>query len=361
MPKREKIEYLGRWLVLTEIAREEQLEVQTLRRYYKKTGKNIYRAVKLCKENSRGTIQKVEYNGKELAVSAIAKMEGLIPAVLLDCYRNQVVKDIYEAVRICKMKQRQIEEKREEKRKGKREETEQEKKESFSKKYKQQKIVKREYEGIEVSSYDLSILLGIDYNEILVLLSDGYQISEIIDMYYGQDEGQDSKLGARRAVLDFYTQMKKRKLNPLFMYRAVYTYGKTEFEAIQAARNDGVKIPIEWINSKYGVVLEKMGIPGMQRIAIIKLLQNSFMTLGEALENNVIKKNAIEMGLDPELGGALYALTRTRNRLGNEISNDIIISDEESNLIRAIQNDLVGIQGKVQEEQKGEADMVLEK
>ena len=361
MPKKELIEYFGRFLVLTEIAREERLEVQTLRRYYKQTGKNIYRAVKLCKENSRGPIQKVEYNGEELAVSAIAKMEGLIPAVLIDCYRNQVVKDIYEAVRICKMKQRQIEEKRKEKRKEKREESEQEKKESFSKKYKQQKIVKREYEGIEVSSYDLSILLGIDYNEILVLLSDGYQISEIIDMYYGQDEGQDSKLGARRAVLDFYTQMKNRKLNPLFMYRAVYTYGKTEFEAIQAARNDGVKIPIEWINSKYGVVLEKMGIPGMQRIAIIKLLQNSFMTLGEALESNVIRKNAIELGVDPELGGALYALTRTRNRLGNEISNDIIISDEESNLIRAIQNDLVGIQGKVQEEQKGEADMVLEK
>ena len=102
MPKIEKIEYLGRWLVLTEIAREEQLEVKTLRRYYKQTGKNIYRAVKLCKENSRGPIQKVEYNGEELAVSAIAKMEGLIPAVLLDCYRNQVVKDIYEAVRIFK-------------------------------------------------------------------------------------------------------------------------------------------------------------------------------------------------------------------------------------------------------------------
>ena len=357
MPKKELIEYFGRFLVLTEIAREERLEVQTLRRYYKQTGKNIYRAVKLCKENSRGPIQKVEYNGEELAVSAIAKMEGLTPAVLLDCYRNQVVKDIYEAVRICKMKQIQIEEKR----KGKREETEQEKKEKFCQKYKNQKTREKEYESIGVSSYDLSILLGIDYNEILVLLSDGYQISEIIDIYYGQDEGQDSKLEARRAVLDFYTQMKNRKLNPLFMYRAVYTYGKTEFEAIQAARNDGGKIPIEWINSKYGVVLEKLGIPGMQRIAIIKLLQNSFMTLGEALENNVIRKNAIEMGLDPELGGALYALTRTRNRLENEICNDIIISDEESNLIRKIQNDLVGIQGKVQEEQKGKADMVLEK
>ena len=87
--------------------------------------------------------------------------------------------------------------------------------------------------------------------------------------------------------------MKNRKLNPLFMYRAVYTYGKTEFEAIQAARNDGVKIPIEWINSKYGVVLEKMGIPGMQRIAIIKLLQNSIDIKTEKLNNYIDKIKAI--------------------------------------------------------------------
>ena len=100
-----KIEYKGKGLTITEIAREEGLSRKTLGEQYKKT-KDIYIAVNICKENQEKSRSKIEYNGEELTLNAIAQKEGLTYKALDSRYKE--TKDIYIAVKICKEKQEEF-------------------------------------------------------------------------------------------------------------------------------------------------------------------------------------------------------------------------------------------------------------
>ena len=94
------IEYNGKQMTILEIANEEKIKEDALRRAYKKTG-NIYEAVGVCKENKKN--KTIEYNGEMLTIGAIAKREKITPDSLAKAYKDK--DDIYEAVRICKENQ----------------------------------------------------------------------------------------------------------------------------------------------------------------------------------------------------------------------------------------------------------------
>ena len=99
----EKIEYNGEQLALKAIARQEKISYVTLIKYYNQTG-NIKEAVEQSKAvaiGPRGSIEKIEYNGEQLALGTIAKKEGIDPNRLKGYY-NQTGGDIYEAVKQSK-------------------------------------------------------------------------------------------------------------------------------------------------------------------------------------------------------------------------------------------------------------------
>ena len=93
-----KIEYNGKQMSLRAIAIQERINRITLGKYYKQT-ENIYKAVEQSKAVARGPngpIEKIEYKGEQLALKTIARQEGIEPNALNKRY-NQTG-DIYKAV-----------------------------------------------------------------------------------------------------------------------------------------------------------------------------------------------------------------------------------------------------------------------
>ena len=93
-----KIEYNGKQMSLRAIAIQERINRITLGKYYKQT-ENIYKAVEQSKAVARGPngpIEKIEYKGEQLALKTIARQEGIEPKALNKRY-NQTG-DIYKAV-----------------------------------------------------------------------------------------------------------------------------------------------------------------------------------------------------------------------------------------------------------------------
>lgn len=136
----QKIEYKGEQLALETIARQEEIESTTLRKYYNKTG-NIHEAVKQSKTVARGPkdqIEKIEYKGKQMSLRAIAKQEGIAPTTLCKYYKK--TGNIDEAVHKLKMRKGDMDERNES---TELEETEQEQQQLIAKR----DAAKQLYEG----------------------------------------------------------------------------------------------------------------------------------------------------------------------------------------------------------------------
>ena len=136
----QKIEYKGEQLALGTIARNEEINPITLRKYYNQTG-NIKEAVEQSKavaRGPRGSIEKIEYNRKQMSLRAIAIQER-INLTTLRKYYNQT-RDIYEAVHKLKMRKGDMDERNES---TELEETEQEQQQLIAKR----DAAKQLYEG----------------------------------------------------------------------------------------------------------------------------------------------------------------------------------------------------------------------
>ena len=98
------VEYNGKILSISAIASENGLARKSLNTYYAETG-DIYEAIKLAKEGqekrkNRTDVINVEYNGKELSLGQIAKLENLTALSLKNYYLQ--TGDIYEAIKLAK-------------------------------------------------------------------------------------------------------------------------------------------------------------------------------------------------------------------------------------------------------------------
>ena len=140
----EKIEYKGEQLALEAIARQEGIGSNLLRKYYKKTG-NIDEAVKQSKavaSGPKGPIEKIEYKGKQMSLNAIAKEEGIAPTTLCKYYKK--TGNIDEAVHKLKMRKGDMDERNES---TELEETEQEQQQLIAKR----DAAKQLYEGAKTA------------------------------------------------------------------------------------------------------------------------------------------------------------------------------------------------------------------
>ncbi|MCL2341823.1 MAG: hypothetical protein FWC53_01915 [Firmicutes bacterium] len=94
-----RIEYQGEQLTIGAIARRNRIDVGSLRRYYAKLG-DINEAVKQTKSNSRANLVKIEYEGEQLTMTAIARRNGIYAGALKRHYDE--LGDIYEAIKQAK-------------------------------------------------------------------------------------------------------------------------------------------------------------------------------------------------------------------------------------------------------------------
>ena len=91
--------YNGERLTLSTVAKREKINYVSLKKAYEEQG-NVYEAVRLCQQRKKGKHVLVEYNGKELTISEIAKIEELSSDPLRKEF--EISKNIYDAVIKCK-------------------------------------------------------------------------------------------------------------------------------------------------------------------------------------------------------------------------------------------------------------------
>ena len=237
-----KIEYNGEKLLPSAIARREQIDLQTLLRNLRETN-DINEAVRRCKQNSKSKAQKVQYKGKELTIEEISKIEKLDVRELTRYFNN--TKDIYIAV--------------------------------FAVRYQKNKEQRIEISGTTIDLYDMSILLGVNFRDLINLLSSGKTIDEIKRREIGEDFGKEIEFDNKQVLLEFCVE---KKMDFAYIYRAVCTYGKTLLEAVSESENGGNNlIPINWAYEKYGGILKDLGYNSMKSMVVANELHNNNMSL----------------------------------------------------------------------------------
>ena len=317
-----KIEYNGEKLLPSAIARREQIDLQTLLRNLKETD-DINEAVRRSKQDLKSKVQKVQYKGKELTIEEIAGIENLDVKDLTRYFNN--TKDIYKAV--------------------------------FATRYQKNKEQRIEISGTTIDLYDMSILLGVNFRDLINLLSSGMTIDEVKRRQIGEDSGKKIKFDNKQVLLEFCIEKKK---NFTYIYRAVCTYGKTLLEAISESENGNNLIPINWTYEKYGGILNDLGYNGMKSMIIANELRNNNMSLEEAIEMSIIRKNARSYGISVELADVIYTLSRGRKLLGEEFQSEIQVDEAEKAFIKDCEEELAEIKRKMQEDSSSMPKRIIE-
>lgn len=340
------IYYYGKMLSLEEISARKKLDYTELAKQYELTGRNIHKAVNICREMSGKKMRKIEYkNGKMLEISTIAAKEKIETNALTRCYRE--TGDIFEAVRICKEKQAERKERRAANNLriifG---DVEDVNKTKFLAEYEKRKNEVIEIKGFPVNLYDMSLLIGVRYRDLINLLNEGKTINEIKEKYVSQEAGEKIELPNGQTLLEYCTE---NKFNFAFMYRAIHTYGKTLQEAVAEYKNDDQHIPMSWVVEKYRTELNNLQLTASEYAIIINDLSSGKMSLEETIEKYVVMKNARENQLEVKWGEALYGLVKMREVLGEEFHSDISIDEKERKFIDESEVELLEIRKKMQE------------
>lgn len=333
-----KIEYHGEKLTLFAIAKREGLKRDTLERYYNNTG-NIYDAVKVCLEKKKNAQDaKVTYKGEERTITSIARELGISKGTLKKYYER--TGDIKQAIELYnKNKQETEESKIEYKGENKslkaiaREEDVAETtltrylqkygnidKAVFMAKIQRQKSRQVKIKDGNVNLYDLSIILGIKYSELINSLNSGMTIEEI--KAQNQNTGKRLKLKQEYKILSngqtLLEYCVENGLNYAFIYRAINTYGKSIEDAVQEYRNNGSNVPNSWIFEKYGLLLRHLMTSSSIDIQrVVDYMRKEQISMNEAIEKYVIRRNSKDKKLDADWMQEVYGVLTDEN-MSNE-------------------------------------------
>lgn len=353
-----KIEYHGKQLTLRAIAQKEGLVQVTLARYYKNIG-DIYLAVSLCKQNSKGKVEKIEYYGENLAISAIAKKEKIKIEKLTKVYKR--IGNIYDAVKECKERPKHINEELEAKKvEYKNERLELKEiakiegldtrdlrrcfeflgdiyKAVFMAKYQMREAKTVDMEGVKLNLYDLSLLIGVKNSVLNNLLNQGMTISQIKEIYPCENAGENITLPNGETLLEYSV---KNKVNFTFLYRSTQTYKKTPEVAKAAFELDEKNIPANWIYDRYMQDFNEMEVIGVPTVAMVHNLMKKQISLEELLEENILRINAEKNGIPVEWEKILYSIIETRQIIGEEYQSEICFNEKEKDFIQACQAEL---------------------
>lgn len=365
-----KIEYNGEMLAIYAIAQREGIGASSLRKYYDEY-KDIYLAVNKCKEIRRKLEEtKIEYNGEMLAMRTIAQRVGTTGDTLKRYYEQ--TGDIYEAIKQYYQKKDEYESGRIEykgelkflrtiaKDEGVAETTLR----RYYKKYgnidkavymakiqrsRNQKVTIR---NTELSLSDLSIVLGIKESELLNMLNSGMKIDDIKKLK--TEKPRKSPMSNKKLVLpngqSLLEYCIENGLNFSCIYYSIHTYGKTMEEAIKHYREKGQEIPSSWIYEKYGILLKHLLLNNnINSQRVVSYMRKENISLNDALEEYVLRKNSKEANVDYDWMHELYSVLTDENMKDeyDAFKNTFYVTDQEEECIIKSYDEIENLQRKL--------------
>ena len=365
-----KIEYNGEMLAIYAIARREGIGASSLRKYYGMYG-DIYLAVNKCKEiRKKLEATKIEYNGEMLAMGDIAQRVGTTGDTLKKYYEQ--TGDIYEAIKQYYQKKDEYESGRIEykgelkflrtiaKDEGVAETTLR----RYYKKYgsidkavymakiqrsRNQKVTIR---NTELSLSDLSIVLGIKESELLNMLNSGMKIDDIKKLK--TEKPRKSPMSNKKLVLpngqSLLEYCIENGLNFSCIYYSIHTYGKTMEEAIKHYREKGQEIPSSWIYEKYGILLKHLLLNNnINSQRVVSYMRKENISLNDALEEYVLRKNSKEANVDYDWMHELYSVLTDENMKDeyDAFKNTFYVTDQEEECIIKSYDEIENLQRKL--------------
>lgn len=365
-----KIEYNGELLTLDAIAKREGLKRDTLERNYNNT-ENIYDAVKVCLEKKKKAEEaKVTYKGESRTITSVAKELGISKETLKKYYKKS--ESIEKAIEMFNKNKQEVEESKIEY-KGDykflkaiaREEAVAETtltryfqkynnidKAVFMAKIQREKSKRVKIKGGNVNLYDLSIILGVKYSELINCLKNGMSIEEIKKQKPNNSKRMKLKqeytiLSSGQTLLEYCLE---NGVNYAFIYRAINTYGKTIEEAVQEYRKNGSNMPRNWVFEKYGVLLRHLMTSSSIDIQrVVDYMRKEQISMSEAIEKYVIRRNSKDNKLDSDWMQEVYGILTDENMSDEyeEFKNTFYIDEKEEECIIKSQREIQALERKL--------------
>lgn len=365
-----KIEYNGELLTLDAIAKREGLKRDTLERNYNNT-ENIYDAVKVCLEKKKKAEEaKVTYKGESRTITSVAKELGISKETLKKYYKKS--ESIEKAIEMFNKNKQEVEESKIEY-KGDykflkaiaREEAVAETtltryfqkynnidKAVFMAKIQREKSKRVKIKGGNVNLYDLSIILGVKYSELINCLKNGMSIEEIKKQKPNNSKRMKLKqeytiLSSGQTLLEYCVE---NGVNYAFIYRAINTYGKTIEEAVQEYRKNGSNMPRNWVFEKYGVLLRHLMTSSSIDIQrVVDYMRKEQISMSEAIEKYVIRRNSKDNKLDSDWMQEVYGILTDENMSDEyeEFKNTFYIDEKEEECIIKSQREIQALERKL--------------
>lgn len=365
-----KIEYNGELLTLDAIAKREGLKRDTLERNYNNT-ENIYDAVKVCLEKKKKAEEaKVTYKGESRTITSVAKELGISKETLKKYYKKS--ESIEKAIEMFNKNKQEVEDSKIEY-KGDhkflkaiaREEAVAETtltryfqkynnidKAVFMAKIQREKSKRVKIKGGNVNLYDLSIILGVKYSELINCLKNGMSIEEIKKQKPNNSKRMKLKqeytiLSSGQTLLEYCLE---NGVNYAFIYRAINTYGKTIEEAVQEYRKNGSNIPRNWVFEKYGVLLRHLMTSSSIDIQrVVDYMRKEQISMSEAIEKYVIRRNSKDNKLDSDWMQEVYGILTDENMSDEyeEFKNTFYIDEKEEECIIKSQREIQALERKL--------------
>lgn len=322
----QRIEYKDNLMTIRGIAKKEELNPTTLKKYYIELG-DIYKAVEAARANS---LQKIQYYKDELSIYAISEKENIGRETLRRWY-YKTDENIYEAVKICKVK------------KNKQGKVPLVSRENISEIYKKIKKQVIEMNDLKINTYDLSLLIGVKRIDLVNLLNAGLSVEKIKEMYGN----------AQMCKYDILKESVNNKVNVSFLYRAIETYGRDLQESIKIYEIKN-SIPQTWIQEKYSQILRRL--PEEDVKWILYFMQCEYLSLDEAIEKQALTEFSELYQISEEWGETLYAIAKGRELLGEGFNSGVKLTDKEQQFINSIGNGLKKIRNQISQNIDNEVD-----
>ena len=314
-----QVEYNGQILTISAIAKLEEISQPTLNQKYLETH-DIYEAIKLTREGSH---IKIPYNGQILTITEIAKKEGIRPNTLRSKFEK--TQDINKAVMLCKL---------------------------VRSKFDRRKEVVQTKEFGNLTYYDLSLILGINYSKLEKLIELGNSIDDIINskdkISRNTTTKESIKLKNGQSLNEYCIE---NKLNYRCIYWAMKTYGKTLEEAVANYNKNGQATPKKWIYEKYGLLLRHLLLQeNIDMYKIVTYMRENYLPLEQAIERYIIRKNAQKEDLDKDWMEELYDVL-SDDSLSKEDYNGYLqtfyVDEQEENCIKKSKEQFNNIKRKL--------------
>ena len=222
----------------------------------------------------------------------------------------------------------------------------------FMAKIQREKSKRVKIKGGNVNLYDLSIILGVKYSELINCLKNGMSIEEIKKQKPNNSKRMKLKqeytiLSSGQTLLEYCVE---NGVNYAFIYRAINTYGKTIEEAVQEYRKNGSNMPRNWVFEKYGVLLRHlMTSSNIDIQRVVDYMRKEQISMSEAIEKYVIRRNSKDNKLDSDWMQEVYGILTDENMSDEyeEFKNTFYIDETEEECIIKSQREIQALERKL--------------